>query len=150
MNEYMQIAYQEVFRTVHQKEGGPFGAVIVRNREIISVAHNEVLKRKDPTAHAEVMAIRMACEKLGRVDLSDCEIYATAKPCPMCKGAIQWSGIQKVFYSGGYDDTLLLNFDDQNFDEDFMTVEKNWCQIDQESFHQIVEAFEAYKPDVHY
>ncbi len=150
MNKYMKIAYDEVLQNLDKKEGGPFGAVIVRDQKIISVAHNQVLCRKDPTAHAEVMAIRYACEKLGTHDLSDCEIYATAKPCPMCKGAIQWSGIQKVFYSGGYEDTLLLNFDDQNFDNDFMTMESNWQQIDKGEFHNIVTAFEQYKKDVHY
>ncbi len=150
MNEYMKKAYDEVLDNMDKKEGGPFGAVIVRRGEIISVAHNEVLARRDPTAHAEVMAIRYAAKKLGAHDLSDCEIYATAKPCPMCKGAIQWSGIKEVYYSGGYDDTLLLNFDDQNFDKDFMEIEKCWHQIDNEEFGKIVSAFEKYKADVHY
>ncbi len=150
MNKYMQIAYDEVIRNIDKKEGGPFGAVIVRDNTVISVAHNEVLKRKDPTAHAEVMAIRYACEKLGTHDLSGCEIYATAKPCPMCKGAIQWSGIKKVFYSGGYDDTLLLNFDDQKFDDEFMAIEKDWRQINNEEFKRIVKAFEKYKKEIHY
>lgn len=150
MNIYMQMAYDEALGSMDKKEGGPFGAVIVRGNEVISVAHNEVLIRKDPTAHAEIMAIRYACERLRTHDLSDCEIYATAKPCPMCKGAIQWSGIKKVFYSGGYADTLLLNFDDQNFDNDFMTIEKDWQQIDNEEFHRIVDAFEKYKEEIHY
>ncbi len=150
MNKYMQMAFDEVFDSIDRKEGGPFGAVIVRGDEVISVAHNEVLKRNDPTAHGEVMAIRKACEKLDTVDLSECELYTTAKPCPMCKGAIQWSGIRRVYYSGGYDDTLLLNFDDLNFDDDFMAIEESWSQIDQEEFHRIVEAFEKYKAEVHY
>ncbi len=150
MNKYMQIAYNEVLQNIDKKEGGPFGAVIVKNNEIVAVAHNQVLKRKDPTAHAEVMAIRYACEKFGTHDLSDCEIYATAKPCPMYKGAIQWSGIKKVFYSGDYDDTLLLNFDDQNFDNEFMAIEKDWHQIDREEFRKIVNAFDKYKKEIHY
>ncbi len=150
MNEYMQMAYDRVLQNLDKKEGGPFGAVIVRDGLVIAAAHNEVLLRKDPTAHAEIMAIRYACEKLGTHDLSGCEIYATAKPCPMCKGAIQWSGIKKVYYSGGYEDTLRLNFDDQLFDKEFMEIEKNWQQIDNDSFHKIIEAFEEYKQEIHY
>ncbi len=150
MNKFMSLAFEEVFDNIDKKEGGPFGAVIVKAGEVVSSAHNEVLKRNDPTAHAEVMAIRKACEKLGTVDLSDCELYTTAKPCPMCKGAIQWSGIKRVFYSGDYNDTVLLGFDDLKFDEDFMKTEENWFKIDNYEFVKIVSAFEKYKKEVHY
>ncbi len=150
MNKYMKMAYDEVLQSIDKKEGGPFGAVIVRQGEVISVAHNEVLKRNDPTAHAEIVAIRKACELLGRVSLPDCELYATSKPCPMCKGAIQWSGLGKVHYSGGYSDTLGLNFDDLSFDNEFAAIEAGWEQIDSQEFGNIAQAFEKYKQEIHY
>ena len=102
MNEFMETAYREALNGICKKHGGPFGAVIVKDNVIIAKGHNEVLLRKDPTAHAEVVAIRKACKKLNTVDLSGCVLYVTSKPCPMCKGAIQWSRIKDVVFSGDY------------------------------------------------
>jgi len=149
MNPFMKLAYEEALAGIAHKHGGPFGAVVVRDGEIISQGHNEVLLRSDPTAHAEIVAIRNACESLGRVDLSDCELYASAKPCPMCRGAIQWARIPRVFYSGDYEDTNKLNFDDDLFAQDFDT-EDNWHQIDQEHFQMLVDAFEPHKNEIRY
>ena len=83
MNPYMQLAIEAAKTEMESGMGGPFGAVIVRNGEVIAVAHNEVLGTNDPTAYAEVVAIRRATEKLGRFDISDCEIYSTCEPCRM-------------------------------------------------------------------
>jgi guanine deaminase len=149
MNPFMQIAFDEARAGITAKHGGPFGAVIVRDGEIIAQGHNEVLLRNDPTAHAEVVAIRRACERLGTVDLSDCFIYASAKPCPMCKGAIQWSRIPRVYYSGDYSDTDKLSFDDSTFSDDF-DVEEGWEQIDQDQFHTLIDAFEQYRDEIRY
>ncbi|MDQ0242795.1 guanine deaminase [Bacillus fengqiuensis] len=86
-------------QNVTEKGGRPFGAVVVRNGEIIATGTNDVLKTNDPTDHAEMKAIREACCKLGREFLSDCEIYASGEPCPMCQGAIRWADIKAVYYA---------------------------------------------------
>lgn len=92
--------------------GGPFGAVIVRNDEIISGSSNCVTKNNDPTAHAEVNAIRMASAKLNNFDLSGCEIYTSCEPCPMCLGAIYWARIDKIYYGCNKNDARDAGFDD--------------------------------------
>jgi guanine deaminase len=92
--------------------GGPFGAVIARDGKIISEAHNMVVPSHDPTAHAEVLAIRKASATLKSHDLSDCIIYASCEPCPMCLGAIYWSGIKKVVYAAGRKDAADAGFND--------------------------------------
>lgn len=94
-------------------EGGPFGAVIARDGIIISRGHNRVLQTNDPTAHAEVVAIRDACAKLGRFSLHDCVIYSTCNPCPMCFSAIHWAKIPKCIYSSTPDDAAAVGFDDR-------------------------------------
>ena len=113
MNEFMKIAIEEALSGMGSNEGGPFGAVIVRNGEIISVAHNEVVKTNDPTAHAEVTAIRIASRKLGKFDLSDCVIYSSCEPCPMCFAAIHWAKIKKLYYGSTRQDAANIDFDDQ-------------------------------------
>lgn len=93
--------------------GGPFGAVIVHNGKKIAEAYNKVVIDHDPTAHAEVIAIRVAARKMKTHDLSDCILYTTCEPCPMCLGAIYWSGIKKVFYSCNRNDAAGSGFDDK-------------------------------------
>ncbi|MCI6069214.1 MAG: nucleoside deaminase [Alloprevotella sp.] len=92
--------------------GGPFGAVIARNGEIIAEGVNRVTAHNDPTAHAEVQAIRAACEKLSTFDLSDCEIYASCEPCPMCLGAIYWARLHHLYFAATQHDAAEANFDD--------------------------------------
>lgn len=92
--------------------GGPFGAVIVRNDVVISGSSNSVTKNNDPTAHAEVNAIRQASAKLNNFDLSGCEIYTSCEPCPMCLGAIYWARIDKIYYACNKDDARNAGFDD--------------------------------------
>ena len=95
-------------------DGGPFGAVITDNKgNIISIKHNTVLKDNDPTAHAEVNAIREACKILNTHDLSDCTIYSSCEPCPMCLSAIIWSNIKKVYYSSTRTDAENIGFRDE-------------------------------------
>ena len=114
MNEaHMKRAVALSRRGMELGHGGPFGAVIVRNGEIVSEGWNEVLRSKDPTAHAEVVAIRKACRALGTYDLSDCEIYASCEPCPMCLGAIYWSRIRCVYFSVGRHDAAGIEFRDE-------------------------------------
>jgi tRNA(Arg) A34 adenosine deaminase TadA len=92
--------------------GGPFAAVIVKGSKIISVGVNRVTKNNDPTAHAEVNAIRSACRKLKTFDLSDCIIYTSCEPCPMCLGAIYWSRIKMIYYANTKEDAKAIGFDD--------------------------------------
>lgn len=99
------------------EEGGPFGAVIVRNNEVIARAHNEVLVSHDPTAHAEILAIRRACETTGEHDLSGCTLYTTSYPCPMCMGAILWARISRVCYASTTQEATTAGFDDEHFYE---------------------------------
>ena len=92
--------------------GGPFSAAVVKDGKIIATGVNRVTATHDPTAHAEVMAIRKACEKLGTYDLSDCVIYSSCEPCPMCLGAIYWARIPELFYCNTKQDARDINFDD--------------------------------------
>lgn len=92
--------------------GGPFGAVIARDGEIIAEGWNQVTSTADPTAHAEVVAIRRACQALGRFDLGDCEIYTSCEPCPMCLGAIYWARLRRIWFGNGRADAAAIGFDD--------------------------------------
>ena len=96
-----------------EKGGGPFGAVIVRNNEIISEANNMVIKSSDPTAHAEIVAIRLASKILNTHDLSNCKLYSSCEPCPMCLGAIYWSGIKTVYFAADRKDAASAGFNDK-------------------------------------
>lgn len=115
MNNYMEEALKEAYNGINNAHGGPFGAVVVQNGKIVGSGHNCVLLNNDPTAHGEVMAIRDACRNLGKFSLSDCELYTTAEPCPMCLGAILWAGIKKVYYGCSRYDTENINFSDSKF-----------------------------------
>lgn len=92
--------------------GGPFGAVIVKDGKIIAHGVNRVTANNDPTAHAEISAIRAACEKLHTFDLSGCEIYTSCEPCPMCLGAIYWAHLDKIYYGNNKHDAADIGFDD--------------------------------------
>ena len=99
-------------------KGGPFGCIIVKNNEVISEAFNTVTVDNDPTAHAEVNAIRKACKKINNFDLSDCILYTSCEPCPMCLSAIYWSRIPVVYYANTRQDAASIDFDDQKiYDE---------------------------------
>ena len=95
-------------------KGGPFGAVIVRGDEIVAEGHNEVFLRKDPTAHAEVVAIRRAAARLDHFRLEGCEIYTSCEPCPMCLAAIYWARIEKIHFANTADDARRIAFDDRD------------------------------------
>ena len=95
-----------------KRGGGPFGAVIVKEGKIIATGVNRVTKNNDPTAHAEITAIRKAARKLGTFDLSGCEIYTSCEPCPMCLSAIYWAHIEKIYYGNSKTDAKNIGFDD--------------------------------------
>jgi len=109
--KFMQKAIDLSIESV-KNGGGPFGAVIVKDGEIIASSTNSVTKDNDPTAHAEVNAIRKAAAKLGRFDLSDCEIYSSCEPCPMCLGAIYWAKINTLYFANNKNDAKNIGFDD--------------------------------------
>jgi guanine deaminase len=115
MDRFMKLAVDEAEKGIRKGEGGPFGAVIVRQGKVVAVGHNRVLKTKDPTAHAEIVAIRKASAKLKRFDLHDCTLYTTCEPCPMCFSAIHWARIRKVVYGCTRKDAAKIGFDDQHF-----------------------------------
>lgn len=111
-NEFMRAAIALAEKNVADGTGGPFGAVIVRDGEIIGEGTNRVTSDNDPTAHAEVMAIRKACEKLGTYSLEGCEVYTSCEPCPMCLSAIYWARLDRIFYGNTKVDAAEIDFDD--------------------------------------
>ena len=113
IREFMTAAVREASRGMNNNEGGPFGAVVVQDGRIIARAHNRVIKTHDPTAHAEVEAIRKASKTLGRFDLSDCFIVSTCEPCPMCLAAIYWAKIRRLYFGCSNKDAARIGFDDR-------------------------------------
>ena len=111
-NAFMLRAIELSVANVRCGNGGPFAAVIVRNGEIVAEGMNQVTARNDPTAHAEVMAIRAACAKLGTFELTDCDLYSSCEPCPMCLGAIYWARLARVYYGNTATDAAKIGFND--------------------------------------
>jgi len=109
---FMQEAIRLSVDKMEEGFGGPFGAVVVRNGEIIARGFNNVLSSNDPTAHAEVDAIRKASQYLGTHELSGCDLYTSCEPCPMCLGAIYWARFRKVYYGNTKQDAAAIGFDD--------------------------------------
>lgn len=144
--EIMKLCIEEAKKGVNSGQGGPFGAAIVKDGEIISLAHNTVVSGNDPTAHGEVNAIRQACQKLNTFDLKDCEIYTSAEPCPMCLSAIMWAGIKKVYYGCTAKDTEAIGFADK-FIYDYMKGENKEDVIQTIPLlrDECLEAFQAWK-----
>ena len=112
-NRWMAEAISLARSSVHQHNGGPFGAVVVHQDKIVGRGWNQVTSVLDPTAHAEVMAIREACRALQRFDLRGCEIYTSCEPCPMCLAAIYWARLDRIFYACTRHDACRIGFDDE-------------------------------------
>lgn len=110
--EYMEMASRISYANI-SKGGGPFGAVIVKNGDVVSTGANSVTLLNDPTAHAEVLAIRAACNKLKDFHLTDCIIYSSCEPCPMCLSALYWAGVKKIFYGNTKEDADAIDFSDR-------------------------------------
>ncbi|WP_214071562.1 nucleoside deaminase [Mucilaginibacter sp. dw_454] len=111
--KFMRMAIELSENSVIQGKGGPFGAVIVKDGEVVAGSANMVVPNNDPTAHAEVSAIRLACQKLGDFNLSGCVIYTSCEPCPMCLGAIYWARLDKIYYANTKVDAADIGFDDK-------------------------------------
>lgn len=112
IEKMMKLAVTLSRRGMETKKGGPFGAVVVKDGKIISEGSNEVTSTNDPTAHAEVVAIRNACKALGTFSLEGCEIYCSCEPCPMCLSAIYWARISKIYFANTKHDAASIGFDD--------------------------------------
>lgn len=129
--DFMKESVKEAYEGISKGHGGPFGAVVVKDGDIIGYGHNCVLSKQDPTCHGEIEAIRDACKRIGSFDLTGCELYTTAEPCPMCLGAILWSNINKVYYGCNRKDVDKIGFRDDKFYEyiegksDILILEEN-------------------------
>ena len=141
--EFMQEAIRLSIENVRSGKGGPFGAVIVKDGEIIARGANEVTSSGDPTAHAEVVAIRNACKALGTFQLDGCEIYTSCEPCPMCLGAIYWARPDKMYFANTKKDAAEINFDDQFIYDEIEIPYQNRKLITSQIMRE--EALEAFK-----
>ena len=110
--KFMRRAISLAQRGIDAGAGGPFGAVVVKNDEIVGEGFNQVTSTNDPTAHAEIVAIRNACKKLNSFQLDNCTIYTSCEPCPMCLGAIYWARPKQIFYAATHEDAAAIGFDD--------------------------------------
>jgi len=148
-SKFMQEAINEGFKGMMANEGGPFGAIIVKDGEIIGRGHNSVLLLNDPTAHAEVMAIRDACKRLGDFQITDCDLYTSCEPCPMCLGAIYWARPKNVYYACTRADAAAIEFDD-DFIYREIPLPINERSIPMEQFLRIeaLKLFESWKSKI--
>lgn len=143
---FMRLAIRLSMRNVEKAQGGPFGAVIVKDGTIIARSANKVTLTNDPTAHAEVSAIRQACRKLKSFDLSGCIIYTSCEPCPMCLGAIYWANIDTIYYGNTKNDAAAIGFDDKFiYDELDKPLEKRTLPIVQLMRIHASEAFKLWE-----
>ena len=139
---FMREAIRLAVLNMESGHGGPFGCVIVKDGEIIASAFNEVLKNNDPTAHAEIVAIRRACVKLNTYQLEDCEVYSSCEPCPMCLGAIYWSRPAKVYYAASRQDAANAGFDDNHIYEELtLPLPDRIIPFEQIMQHEVREVF---------
>jgi guanine deaminase len=143
--EFMRQAIRLSLESVAQG-GGPFGAVIVRDGKVIAAASNSVTLDNDPTAHAEVNAIRQACRLLGTFDLSDCELYTSCEPCPMCLGAIYWAKMRRLYFANTQQDAQAIGFDDSFiYQEIALPIGERELQSTQLLREEALLAFEAWR-----
>lgn len=110
--KFMREAIRLSIQMMRRAKGGPFGAVVVRNGKVVGRGSNQVTSANDPTAHAEIVAIREACKRLKTFQLDDCDLYTSCEPCPMCLSAIYWARLANVFYANTRKDAAKINFDD--------------------------------------
>lgn len=149
MIEFMKEANEESLKNSKSnfKEGGPFGAVIVKNNKIIGRGHNQVIKSNDPTAHAEVLAIRDACKSINSYDLTGCILYTSCYPCPMCLSASIWSNIKEIYYGNNRKDAEKIGFRDDyiyNFIEN-KCKEENVLKIKNIGREETIKTFNEFE-----
>lgn len=148
MNKFMKIAKENADNGIIKKEGGPFGAVIVdKDGNIIANGNNQVLNSKDPTAHAEIVAVRNACKKLQTYDLSGYILYTSCEPCPMCLSAIIWSNIKKVYYGCTKKDAGDIGFRDDMIYDYLKGKNENLIELKELDRDECIKTFEKYKQE---
>ncbi|MBK9480124.1 MAG: nucleoside deaminase [Bacteroidetes bacterium] len=146
VENYMQEAIELSVKNVTENNGGPFGAVVVKDGKIIARGYNQVTSNNDPTAHAEVVAIREACKVLGTFQLTNCEIYTSCEPCPMCLGAIYWARPSRVYYANTKEDAAAIDFDDDFiYKELAKPIQYRELQFKQVMRNEAQEAFMIWK-----
>ena len=146
MNPYMEIAKNNSLNGSKNNEGGPFGAVIVdKNGNIISEGNNKVICSSDPTAHAEIVAIRNACQKLRTYDLSDYILYTSCEPCPMCLSAIIWANIKQVYFGCSKEDAANIGFRDNDIYSYLKGSKKDLINLSQIDRDECIKVFEEYQ-----
>lgn len=143
---YMNESLKEAYQGIEAHDGGPFGSVVVKDGEIVGRGHNRVLLKKDPTCHGEMEAIRDACHNLGTHDLSGCELYTTAEPCPMCLGGILWANIKTVYYGCNRLDTDKIGFRDDIF-YDYLNGNTALLHIEEQGRADCLQLFKKYSED---
>ncbi len=144
-DKFMRMAILISKQNVEKLLGGPFGAVIVKNGKVIAKSANKVTTSNDPTAHAEVSTIRLACKKLKTFDLSGCVIYTSCEPCPMCLGAIYWAHIDTIYYANTKKDAATIGFDDQFIYEELdLPMEKRKLPVIQLLRDEALQAFKLW------
>jgi guanine deaminase len=143
--KFMQMAIDLSEYNVKEGQGGPFGAVIVKDGMVLARSANKVVPNNDPTAHAEVSAIRLACQELGTFNLAGCEIYTSCEPCPMCLGAIYWARIDKIYFANTKADAAAIGFDDHFIYEELdLPMEKRKLPIVQMMRNEALGAFKLW------
>ena len=144
--KFMRMAIDLATENVRSGKGGPFGAVVVRNGEVIAAAANTVTSTNDPTAHAEVNAIRAACCKIESFQLDDCDVYTSCEPCPMCFAALYWSRCRAVFFGNTKTDAAAAGFDDSFlYDEVSRPVEERRIPFARVLGDEAIESFDVWK-----
>ena len=142
-SKFMKKAIRLSVANVVKGKGGPFGAVVVKDGKVISRGTNSVTSTNDPTAHADIVAIRKACKKLKTFQLAGCEIYTSCEPCPMCLAAIYWARPDKLYYAGNKEDAAAINFDDKLIYEEIAKPVSERKIFTQQILRE--EALEAFK-----
>ncbi len=147
MNPYMKLAAELAEGNLKTNTGGPFGACIVLNGQIVGKGSNHVLAHNDPTAHGEIMAIRDACKNLGTYDLSGCELYTSAYPCPMCISASIWAYIKKIYYGNTKEEAAAIGFRDDaiyDFLNSLAGEGDGTVSLEQLDHEETIKSFEAF------
>ena len=143
---FMSEAIKAAIKGMKANEGGPFGCVIVKDGKIVGRGNNKVTSTNDPTAHAEVLAIRDACKNLNSFQLEGCEIYASSEPCPMCLGAIYWARPDKVYFGCNHEDAAKIGFDDEFiYREIQLPIEKRSIPFEQCAKEIALETFQKWE-----
>ena len=148
MNKYMAIAKNLANENLETNNGGPFGACIVKDGEIVGKGNNHVLGNNDPTAHAEIMAIRDACKNLNKYDLSGCELYTSCYPCPMCLSAIIWANIKKVYYGNTKEDATNIGFRDDFIYEFIKNPDDKVLNLENMDREETIKSFNEFQNKV--